>query len=140
MPGFLAYFTTAEVVTLFLLAVLIALIAVMAVRAWRHARLSPQERERRRRAVLAASGKMGDGNLLDLQGHFLLYSYEVRGVEYVATQDVSTLNERLPEDFSALVGPVAIKYEAANPANSIVLAEEWSGLRAAGNRKLEPRT
>ena len=31
-------------------------------------------------------------------------------------------------DLSGL-GPVAVKYDPRNPANSIVLAEEWSGLR-----------
>jgi hypothetical protein len=27
------------------------------------------------------------------------------------------------------IGPVSVKYDARNPANSIVLAENWSGLR-----------
>jgi hypothetical protein len=32
------------------------------------------------------------------------------------------------------VGSVSVKYDARNPANSIVLAEEWSGLRANQQR------
>jgi len=36
----------------------------------------------------------------------------------------------LPADLSA-ISPVAVKYDPRNPANSIVIAEEWTGLRAS---------
>jgi hypothetical protein len=35
----------------------------------------------------------------------------------------------LPEDLGNLVGMAHLKYLAENPANSILLGEEWSGLR-----------
>ena len=101
----------------------------LAFRWWRRRRVSPEERERRRRQWLAASGKMGDANLLEIRGELLLYSYAVRGVEYTSSQDVSHLSHQLPADMSEM-GPVAVKYDPRNPANSIVLAEEWTGLRA----------
>ncbi len=43
-------------------------------------------------------------------------------------QDVSSLQERIPTSLS-IEGSVSVKYDARNPANSIVLAEQWSGLR-----------
>ena len=38
------------------------------------------------------------------------------------------LQEYLPHDYSE-VGPVSVKYDPRNPANSILVAEQWSGLR-----------
>ena len=54
------------------------------------------------------------------------YSYDVRGVEYTASQDISRFT--VPTGFFGL-GAVCVKYDPRNPANSIVVAEEWSGLR-----------
>jgi hypothetical protein len=72
---------------------------------------------------------MGDATLLEIRGDFLLYSYAVRGVEYTASQDLSALQSQLPPDLTSVVGTVLVRYDARNPANSIVLAEDWSGLR-----------
>ena len=71
---------------------------------------------------------MGDAELVEVRDNLLFYSYGVRGVEYTASQDVTMLQEFLPQDYSA-VGPVSVKYDPRNPANSIVVAERWSGLR-----------
>lgn len=128
MPGALASLSAAEAVTLVLAGVLAVLVALIAYRAWKLSRISPEERERRRRAALAARGKMGDAALVEMRGEMLFYSYNVRGVEYTACQDIARLKAALPAEFSAL-GPVSVKYDPRNPANSIVLAEEWSGLR-----------
>ena len=81
----------------------------------------------RRRAYLAASGKMGDAALVEIHDHLVFYTYAVRGVEYTASQDVSKLAEKIPPDLSN-VPSVSVKYDPKNPANSIILAEEWSGL------------
>ena len=122
-------FTAADDVTLALAGVLMVLVALMGHRAWKNSRITPEQRERRRRSVLAARGKMGDATLMEVRDDLVLYSYDVRGVEYMASQDVSLLKSRMPSDLST-VGPVFVKYDPRNPANSIVLAEEWSGLRA----------
>jgi hypothetical protein len=50
-------------------------------------------------------------------------------VEYTASQDISALEQYLPPDFSAAIGPVLVKYDP-QPANSVIVAEQWSGLRA----------
>jgi len=92
-------------------------------------RPSPAARERHRRLAVGAKGRMAGGTILDLQGDELLYSYTVRGVEYTAAQDVSALRDQLPEDVTAFIGPATVRYQPGNPANSIVISEEWSGLR-----------
>ena len=127
MPGGLASYTAADLVTLGLAGVLVVLLALMGYRAWRHSRITPEERERRRRAALAASGKMGDATLVEIRDDLLFYSYGVRGVEYTASQDISRLKNQMPGDLSA-VRSVSVKYDPKNPANSIVIAEAWTGL------------
>jgi len=122
-------FSPAEIVTLALLVLLVVLVALIGWRAWKHSRLSPAEVERRRRNMLAAHGKMGDATLLDVRDGMIFYSYDVRGIEYIASQDISALKDLLPTDPCAVVGPVSMKYDARNPANSIIIAEEWSGIR-----------
>jgi hypothetical protein len=128
-------YTAADTITAALLAVLIVLLVALGVRAWRRSRVSPDEIERRRRLMLLAKGKMGDASLLDFRENLLVYSYAVRGVEYTASQDISKLRPFLPDDVASLAGHVSVRYDARNPANSIVLAEEWSGLRSAAGGK-----
>jgi len=129
MPGSLALsFTAAETLTLVLALVLVVLVGILGYRAWKESRISPQERERRRCAALVAHGKMGDATLVEVRDNLLFYSYAVRGVEYIASQDVALWQSNLPAEFS-VSGPVAVRYDARNPANSIVIAGEWSGLR-----------
>ncbi|HUA59704.1 MAG TPA: hypothetical protein VML19_13175 [Verrucomicrobiae bacterium] len=111
-----------------LLAFVLATTIVFLYRFWRRSRVTPEERERRRCNRLVEAGKMGDAQLVEISDNLLMYSYLVRGVEYTASQDISHLRERLPQDFSAL-GAVSVKYDPRNPANSIVVAEHWSGLR-----------
>jgi hypothetical protein len=131
MPGALALpFSAAEIVTLSLAGVLIVLVAIIGYRAWKQSRVTPEERERQRRAGLVALGKMGDANLVEIRDDLIFYSYDVRGVEYTASQDVSLLKSYMPSNLSD-IGPVYVKYDARNPANSIVLAEQWSGIRAS---------
>ena len=123
------------VVTLALSVALVVLVALIAFRFWKKSRIAPEERERRRRVALAAYGKVNDASLVEVHEGLLVYAYLVRGVEYMASQDVSGLTEYVPTDLSALA-PVLVRYDPKNPANSIVVAEQWSGLRAGG-RALE---
>ena len=121
-------FTAAEKVTFALAGVLVVLLAIMGYRKWVRSRVTPEERERRRREGLVATGKMGDATLTEIRDDALVYSYDVRGIEYTASQDISVLKSYIPADLSAL-DSVLVRYDSRNPANSIVLAERWSGLR-----------
>jgi hypothetical protein len=127
-------FGAAEWITLSLGGVLLVLVGIIGYRAWRASRITPEERERRRRAGLVAAGKMGDATLTEVREQFLFYAYLVRGVEYTASQDVSALRERVPMDLS-LVSAVSVRYDPRNPANSIVVSEEWSGLHMGEARR-----
>ena len=131
-------FSAAEEITIALIGVLVIVVALMGYRAWQNSRITPEERERQRRAHLVASGKMGDATLTEMQGDFLVYAYIVRGVEYTASQDVSQLKEQVPADLASLTS-VLVRYEAKNPANSIVIAEQWSGLHMGESKRSEPR-
>jgi hypothetical protein len=94
------------------------------------ARSTPAERERKRRLLVYSQGRICDGNVLDFRDGSLYYSYAIAGVEYAASQDVSSLSGILPPDPVSVIGPGSVKYLARNPANSIVVCEHWSGLRA----------
>ena len=101
------------------------------VRNYLRGRPTPDEIERRRRGTLHRDGKMGDGEIVDVEtaSASIAYSYSVAGVTYMASQDLSALQQLLPPDVMTMVGPVSVKFDPRNPANSIVLCEEWSGLR-----------
>ena len=120
--------STALTVTFALAGLLTVLLAIRGYRYWRDSRVTPTERERIRRDVLATHGKMADAVLVEIREEVLFYTYEVRGVEYTASQDVSALPELVPTDYSNVTS-VAVKFDPRNPANSIVLADAWSGLR-----------
>ncbi len=118
----------ADYISLTLGGVLVALAGALGYRTWKSARVTPEEFERRRRAALVGHGKINDAVLLEIHGPYLFYSYDVRGVEYTASQDVSFLPSGLPGNL-ATAGSICVKYDARNPANSIVVAEQWTGLR-----------
>lgn len=92
-------------------------------------RPTPEELERRRREAINAAGKICDGEIIEIDGPSIIYSYSVAGVGYTAAQDVTPLEAKLPEDVMSMIGPIALKYDPRNPANSIVICEAWSGLR-----------
>jgi hypothetical protein len=92
-------------------------------------RKSPQERERLRRLAVNRYGRMGDAMITEASDGIVYYSYSIRGVEYTASQDISMLRDRIDVDLETLIGPVGLKFMSRNPFNSIVLCEEWSGIR-----------
>jgi hypothetical protein len=90
---------------------------------------TPEKREKRRRLRLHTTGRLGDALVGEVGDNLLYYAYSLRGVQYTASQDVTALRDRLPEDLSRLIGTSGMKYDSNNPGNSILLCEEWSGLR-----------
>lgn len=60
--------------------------------------------------------------------NLLCYVYSVSGVRYETAQNVSGLEERV--SFSRIVAgqPASVKYDPVNPGNSILVADDWSGL------------
>jgi hypothetical protein len=111
----------------------------LAVVGWaRRRRKTPEQREQERRLRISGTGRITDGTVTDvsemkLNGsgelQLLIYQYDVAGVSYEASQDVTHLRH-LVDLHTCRVGlPASIKYDPANPGNSIVVSENWTGLR-----------
>lgn len=128
MNGLTTHYTAVGLILVALAAILVVLLGRLVYRAWLRSRLTPEERERRRCAHLVAMGKITDAMLVELREGLVFYSYLVRGVEYTASQDLSRFVDEAALDFSG-ISAMSVKYDARNPANSIVVADEWSGLR-----------
>ena len=93
-------------------------------------RRKPKDKEMRRRLSVNHLGRLGDATITEVQDNTIFYSYSVGGVTYTASQDISQLLAQIPSNPEKLIGPASLKYAPRNPANSIVVCEEWSGLRA----------
>lgn len=112
--------------------------------------------ERERRSFLNRVGRIVDGQVLEIveerpepargsqSGIFgkrrtekagepnhkmLLYTYMISGVSYEAAQDITGLEEQACLERVVAGQPVGVKYDPANPSNSILIADDWSGLR-----------
>src|SRR5271156_5497536 len=110
-------------------------LALIALAVWIVMRVhgTPEKRERKRRLSVHRQGRLGDAIISEGTENTLYYFYTVRGVQYTASQDVSALREYLPADPHRLIGVSGLKYSSKNPANSILVCEEWSGLRTPGS-------
>ena len=114
------------------IAALCVLVAgLVAVAAWMvlRTRGTPEKRERQRRLAVHHRGRIGDAMINEVTADALYYSYSVGGVQYEASQDITALRDRLPAEPERLIGWSGMKYSSNNPANSILICEEWSGLR-----------
>jgi|SRR5579859_1061271 len=94
--------------------------------------------ELERRTWLNAVGRITDGTVIDVQeiatdssrpSTMLIYQYDVAGVSYEASQDVTYLRQWINLHSCRLGLPTSVKYDARNPGNSMVIAEGWMGLR-----------
>jgi len=94
-------------------------------------RKSPEELEQLRRQLVGHLGRVADGVVLEFQDNTVFYTYRVRGIEYHAAQEITQIRHLLPAEEHRLIGAVNLKYLPENPANSIVIGEEWCGLRVA---------
>lgn len=94
------------------------------------ARRKPKDKEKLRRLEVNTNGRLGDATVTDVSEDTIFYEYSVAGLTYTASQDISQLRELVPAESHRLIGrPASLKYSLQNPANSILLCEEWSGLR-----------
>ena len=59
----------------------------------------------------------------------LIYQYDVAGVSYEASQDITQLRHMVDLHSCRIGLPASIKYDPGNPGNSIVVAENWTGIR-----------
>lgn len=108
-------------------------------------RPTAEELERARRRFLVQSGRLVDGMLLDVcdveappdpkseTGRMLtllVFNYRIGGVDYECSQDITDMREVVDASAVRAGFPCSVRYQPGNPQNSIVVAEEWTGLRA----------
>ena len=91
--------------------------------------VTPEKMERVRRRSLSRRGRLADGTITEAGQETIYYSYSIHGVAYTASQDISNLYKYMAANPERLIGPVSLKYSPNNPADSIVICEQWSGLR-----------
>ena len=100
--------------------------------------VTPEEVERHRRLKVHASGRITDGVITEnrvtetpdgFRSLLVHYTYDVRGVGYSASQDITSLQAYLDRDPGRIAGTASVKYLPESPSNSIVICERWSGLR-----------
>jgi hypothetical protein len=115
-----------------------AALAGVAVWLLKRKRPTAEELERERRLFLVQSGRLVDGMLLDIcevqadDGRtltMLLYNYRIAGVDYECSQDITDMRGVIEAAQVRAGFPCTARYQPGNPHNSIVVAEEWSGLR-----------
>lgn len=87
------------------------------------------KRERRRRRQIHERGRLGEAYVTGFDEAAIYYSYSVGGAQYEASQDISAVRDRLPAPPERLLGVARLKYLPNNPANSILLSEDWCGLQ-----------
>ena len=116
---------------------------------------NPEETERRRRLHLNQIGRIAEGQVVELvehtaeppkgnkgmfsgrsreaasqtPRHFVSYSYAISGVTYHTAQDVTGLQSQVHFDKLVAGQPASVKYDPSNPSDSILVADDWSGLR-----------
>jgi len=115
-----------------------ATLALAAALLARRRRKTPEDLERERRQRISQKGRITDGNILDVQelnlngrgwAQMLIYQYDVAGVTYEASQDITYLRHKV-DLYSCRLGlATSVKYDPHNPGDSIVVAEGWTGLR-----------
>jgi hypothetical protein len=96
-----------------------------------------EDLERDRRQWLDQVGRITDGTVIDVQeldsgqkpATLLIYQYDVAGVSYEASQDVTYLRQWINLHSCRLGLPTSVRYDPQNPGNSIVVSEKWMGLR-----------
>jgi hypothetical protein len=115
------------------------------------------ELERERRAYLNRIGRIVEGHILEFVDRpdavadtgqapkwpalgkrpvvqrsgmkkLLFYTYSISGVTYETAQDVTGLEEQSYLKRIAVGQTASVKYDPANPSNSILLADDWSGI------------
>jgi uncharacterized protein DUF3592 len=133
----------------------IGILVIVGIIFWLHRKPEDEsEIERQRRAYLNRVGRIVEGQVLEVvnyqdnspqtknSGRFskraagppngkqklLYYTYSISGVTYETAQDITGLEEQANLSRVIAGQPASVKYDPSNPSNSILLADDWSGL------------
>jgi hypothetical protein len=123
--------------------------------AFRRPHVDPQEAERKRRLHLNHIGRIAEGQVVELNEqsaarveqprgllgsrarplpdtrprYMVSYSYSISGVTYHTAQDITGLESQVRFDRLMAGQQASVKYDPSNPSDSILVADDWSGLR-----------
>lgn len=123
--------------------------------AFHRPRESSQVLERKRRLHLNQIGRIAEGQIVELVEHppepsakpktllrsgsapppnnqlrqLVSYSYAISGVTYHTAQDITGLDSQIRFERLVAGQPASVKYDPSNPSDSILVADDWSGLR-----------
>jgi hypothetical protein len=134
----------------------IGVLAILGIVFWlRRKPEDANEQERQRRAYLNRVGRIVEGQVLEVVDHqhsaaptkqaglfrkgasgaiangtqkLLYYTYSISGVTYETAQDITGLEEQAHLGRVVAGQPASVKFDPSNPSNSILLADDWSGL------------
>jgi hypothetical protein len=111
--------------------------------------------ERKRRLHLNQIGRIAEGQIVEFGEHppepaakpktlfgfgarplpdhqrrqLVSYSYAISGVTYHTAQDITGLQGQIRFERLVAGQPASVKYDPAKPSDSILVADDWSGLR-----------
>jgi len=117
--------------------------------------VDPSEEERKRRLHLNLIGRIAEGQVVELSEqpaepvqerrgllpsrsrplpdlrprHMVSYSYAISGVTYHTAQDITGLESQVTFERLMAGQQASVKYDPSNPSDSILVADDWSGLR-----------
>lgn len=115
----------------------------------------PEAEERKRRLHLNHIGRIAEGQVVELTQHapelaeakrgllgprarpladnrprhLVSYIYSISGVTYQTAQDITGLESQVRFERLVAGHPASVKYDPSNPSDSILVADDWSGLR-----------
>jgi len=118
-------------------------------------KVNPEEAERKRRLHLNHIGRIAEGQVVELSEHaaepveekrglfsgrakpladqrprhLVSYSYSISGVTYHTAQDITGLESQVRFERLVAGQQASVKYDPSNPSDSILVADDWSGLR-----------
>jgi len=70
----------------------------------------------------------GNGKTPNPTRKLVCYAYSISGVTYETSQDVTLLQDRVVVSELVAGQHASIKYNPSNPSDSILVADDWSGL------------
>ena len=118
--------------------------------------VNPEEEERKRRLHLNLIGRIAEGQVVELLAdqeapvveeprklfgsrprpladarprQLVSYSYAISGVTYQTAQDITGLESQVRAERLVAGHPASVKYDPSNPSDSILVADDWSGIR-----------
>jgi hypothetical protein len=133
----------------------VALVAGVGYSVWMRREPSEDEIEQKRRAHINQVGRIAEGQLLEVldvtpelaeasgpaflrrntkaissdeKRRLLCYTYSISGVNYETAQDITTIAVRASEQLLVPGRSASVKYDPSNPGDSILMADDWSGL------------